>query len=715
LSLGNALGAGELSWNLATATPSSESSPVAASAGASSGSSANEAVDLRSLTGGEIPRVPAFPAGTFDCDGAPGIVIHDDGTVENGYSGNPAVATDATVVEGFTVDGTANLGTVCVALLSQGPTSRDFELVVYDDDGAGGTPGTEIAAVASTATGLPDGIPDPVVWYTVDLGPENISLDSGTVFIGTRWELSDPNVFLASDEDGPGGLGVGYFTTDSGEWDQLGVGETFAEYSAMFVRPQLADPFGCSSPSDVPWLSFSADSGTVAAGASDSVDVIIDSTGLLPGDYEATICLTSNDPNNGLIALPVSLEVGVAAGTGILQGTMQSLGYCSENPAPAAGAAVEVVGQIDTYNLVADASGQYSIVLDMAESPVTVNASAPDHLSQSLVDISLTKQGTVEGSMDLVLVAPCAGAAQESLGMLIDTDSVDSDLLTLVNDGAAAYTWDIDFDQAAAENTLFGTVDVVTDGGFELGTPNSAWEEASDAFGTPICDEGGCGLGGGTGPNSGTFWVWFGGVEAGDIGSVSQDVTIPVGSSAELRFFLEIPADGQPGSMDVSLDGDVLFSVTEADLGRYPTYQEVILDVSDYADGGTYALVFSSETEPGATPTNFFVDDVALLVQPGPLVCADPQGVSWLSVDQTSGSVDPDSTADVNVIYDSEGLAPGQYQASLCLETSDSGNAQIIIPIALEVAVDDLFEDRFEQPDEVTGGRDGDFSRKRPE
>src|SRR5262245_52877261 len=29
------------------------------------------------------------PAGVINCDNEPGIVIHDDGTVENGYSGNP--------------------------------------------------------------------------------------------------------------------------------------------------------------------------------------------------------------------------------------------------------------------------------------------------------------------------------------------------------------------------------------------------------------------------------------------------------------------------------------------------------------------------------------------------------------------------------------------------------------------------------------------------
>ena len=68
---------------------------------------------------------------------------------------------------------------------------------------------------------------------------------------------------------------------------------------------------------------------------------------------------------------------------------------------------------------------------------------------------------------------------------------------------------------------------VVVDGGFEAGTPNPHWSEASTNFGTPLCDVQGCGTGAGTGPHSGSFWVWFGGIAAYEQGSVSQMVTIP--------------------------------------------------------------------------------------------------------------------------------------------------------------------------------------------
>jgi hypothetical protein len=65
----------------------------------------------------------------------------------------------------------------------------------------------------------------------------------------------------------------------------------------------------CSAPSDVPWLSESPTSGSVASGESQDVTVTADATALAPGSYSALLCITSDDPVNGLIPVPVSLTV----------------------------------------------------------------------------------------------------------------------------------------------------------------------------------------------------------------------------------------------------------------------------------------------------------------------------------------------------------------------------------------------------------------------
>ena len=443
LTIGNANGAGQLDWTLEEAEPTVLVANGESGTAAASNSGSHDGIDMVGAFGEELPAATRVgPAGTFDCDGASGLVIHDDGTVENGYSGNPAAATDVTVVEGFEPDGEQVLGTVCIALLSLGPDTRDFELVVYDDDGAGGTPGTEIAAVPATATGLPNGIPDPIVWYTVDLSSENIVVESGRVYIGARWEVSDPNVFLASDEDGAGGLGLGYFTTDSGDWDQLGSGDIFPDYSAMFVRPQLAAPSGCSSPSDVSWLSFSSVTGSIAAGGTENVDVVIDSSGLNPGDYEASICVNSNDPENPVVAVPVSLTVTAPASFATISGNVSSLGYCDSNPFPAAGAGISVVGTSGTpFTTTADANGDYSISVDSNEAPVDVTASAPDHVSETEAGVALSEGGSVTLDFDLQIELGCTTIFEDDFLAILEAGGSETQTMTMTNDGLAESTF----------------------------------------------------------------------------------------------------------------------------------------------------------------------------------------------------------------------------------------------------------------------------------
>jgi len=65
----------------------------------------------------------------------------------------------------------------------------------------------------------------------------------------------------------------------------------------------------CASPTDIPWLSVSPASGTVAAGDSATVTIGIDAQSLAPGSYRATICVTGNDTDTPIEQLPVELTV----------------------------------------------------------------------------------------------------------------------------------------------------------------------------------------------------------------------------------------------------------------------------------------------------------------------------------------------------------------------------------------------------------------------
>lgn len=79
------------------------------------------------------------------------------------------------------------------------------------------------------------------------------------------------------------------------------------EIDALAI-PQIGNP--CEMPEDITWLSLSASSGTVGGGDTDDVTINFDASALTDGNYEANVCVFTNDPIQRLISVPVSLQVG---------------------------------------------------------------------------------------------------------------------------------------------------------------------------------------------------------------------------------------------------------------------------------------------------------------------------------------------------------------------------------------------------------------------
>jgi len=166
-----------------------------------------------------------------------------------------------------------------------------------------------------------------------------------------------------------------------------------------------------------------------------------------------------------------------------------------------------------------------------------------------------------------------------------------------------------------------GGTEGVQDPSFEAGTPNPFWTEASTNFGTPICDVPTCGTGTGTGPRTGNFWAWFGGIGAFEEGSVSQDVVLAPGVT-EMTFWVEtIVCDTAADFMEVLIDGNQVYVIDgSSPLCGQLGYTQQAVDISAFADGGTHTLEFHSIVN-GPGTTNFFVDDVSI---PSAPVCIEP-------------------------------------------------------------------------------------------
>ena len=57
------------------------------------------------------------------------------------------------------------------------------------------------------------------------------------------------------------------------------------------------------------WLSYDIESGSIPSGESQMVEITFDATGMFGGTYEAVLSITSNDPENPLVEVPVTLYV----------------------------------------------------------------------------------------------------------------------------------------------------------------------------------------------------------------------------------------------------------------------------------------------------------------------------------------------------------------------------------------------------------------------
>jgi hypothetical protein len=107
------------------------------------------------------------------------------------------------------------------------------------------------------------------------------------------------------------------------------VDEKLPDEMVRFLTPaQLPQP--CDAPSDVPWLEVVPPAGdapagdaptasTLAAGPlaagttqpgeTSQVEIVVDSRGLAPGEHTAHLCVTSNDPAEPLVSVPITVTV----------------------------------------------------------------------------------------------------------------------------------------------------------------------------------------------------------------------------------------------------------------------------------------------------------------------------------------------------------------------------------------------------------------------
>ena len=198
-------------------------------------------------------------------------------------------------------------------------------------------------------------------------------------------------------------------------------------------------PAGCALPV---WVDVLPMSGNVAAAVSEMVAVNFDTAGLAPDTYTATLCLANNDPVNPLVEVQLSMQV--LATIAVLEGTVQTLGYCQNAPAPAASALVQVQAQSGSYSTSTNASGFYQISLPADEEPVNVTISQANHRPAAMPGVGLIAGETTVVDAGLVLRERCAQVTPAEMSFSLITGQTDDTVLTVSNTaGGDDLSWNL--------------------------------------------------------------------------------------------------------------------------------------------------------------------------------------------------------------------------------------------------------------------------------
>ena len=144
----------------------------------------------------------------------------------------------------------------------------------------------------------------PFLWaWTSDSPPKAVQIDPAT-------GLTTGVTFSGSSLPGASNTGGGATITAGLLPDKLVFVAMHQASADTVIGYDLGVATGLCSANGVSWLSLSQTSGVTAADQDTVVTVTFDSTGLADGTYSANLCFTSNDPDEPLVVVPVTLSIG---------------------------------------------------------------------------------------------------------------------------------------------------------------------------------------------------------------------------------------------------------------------------------------------------------------------------------------------------------------------------------------------------------------------
>jgi hypothetical protein len=482
------------------------------------------------------------------------------------------------------------------------------------------------------------------------------------------------------------------------------------------INQYLDDGQVChTSLTDVPWLSESPISGTVASTSSQVVNVIFNSTMIDPGVYKAGLKFRTDTPYR-VPDMPVTLTVTAPANWGKLAGTVNTLGACNVNTATLHDAQIVITGDATPVTLTTDSSGTFRQWLSAGVYTLTV--SAAEH-QDSTATVTVNTAQTTTLNVYLTWLKPCASVSP--IGFK-DTMTYGSGLsathqLTISNSGAAVLHWNIQERLATAPTIARQTVSearVAPDAGF-VSARDQAGRSAAIYSLNPNAVMLNEGFEGGVMPPAGwtrvvsdtnyTWKIMTRGTPRS--GNHAADVDYDPALTRQDEWLLSPPLNLAGGVLSFWSFGSIFWCRDTHDncnldvwlvVGDWGGGDDVFVGRADPAWPSDYAWARSVFTLTPLLPTGpvrigfrytgangdqVGLDDIVVDDTLG-AIC-QPNSAPWLSVSPVSGTTASGATSVLNAVVDSSGAAVGEHIGSVCVQSDDPLRPTIEVPVRLTI------------------------------
>ncbi|MBE0570826.1 MAG: hypothetical protein IH618_04705, partial [Ignavibacteriaceae bacterium] len=445
------------------------------------------------------------------------------------------------------------------------------------------------------------------------------------------------------------------------------------------------EPFDCT------WLSENPVSGLIPAGGNQVVDISVDATGLTVGTYSCELIINSNDPDEPIITIPITLNVTPATPPDInvtptalvfnaLVGGTDSKVLNIANTAPAGYNNLNWNITEEDLALITE-NGKKIPVQISTEKNLEINRyeNSDENSYSNSAFFNGEKLSSLNGSDNNVDLSSYIEAAKNYQS---SPEAIPADVLIVASDD----------DQASLRTylTAFSDINVVDYFDARLATPSLAQLTPYDVVFVY---------------SNNTF------LDAAALGNVLADYVDAGGGvvSAEGAFTTGFALAGRfvTDGYSAFVTGAVNF--TTVNLGSYDAGHPIMSGVSTLTEflwsavtlqtGAVWVAEYSNAVPFVATKgarvaciNGFFgvgsgyTGDMPFVLH-NAITWAGASNVSWISANPTYGSIPAGGNQNVDVTVDATGLALGTYHCNLVINSNDPDEPSKMVPVTLNVYV----------------------------